>query len=132
MKYLLLFALIISSLFSEIKWEKDFNTAQKKAMEENKPILVFIERLNPPCRWCEKMKNTTLKDKKIQDIINSNFIAVKVAREKKEYPPSLKAKYVPTTFFLTNDGKLIGKSVGYWDVEDFKTDLLYVIKRSGN
>jgi len=104
--------------------------AQKKAIKENKPILVFLERVSPPCRWCEKMKRTTLKDKNIQNIINKNFIAVKITREKKDYPSFLKSKYIPTVFFLTKNGKSIGKSVGYWDAKDFKADLLYILKKA--
>ena len=130
MKKILFFLILTTSLFSQIEWEKDFATAQKRAKEEKKLILVFMERIDPPCRWCQKMKNETLKDKKIQNIINRYFIPVKVIKEIKNYPSFLKSKFVPTIFYLTKETKLIGKTVGYWDTKDFQSDLEYVLKRA--
>ncbi|WP_281951254.1 thioredoxin family protein [Nitrosophilus kaiyonis] len=129
MKKILLLILFISSLFSQINWQNSYKNALNLAKKTKKPLLVFMQRLNPPCRWCEKMKNTTLKDEKIANIINKYFIPVKIVREKKNYPNFLKSKYVPAIFILDFNEKPITKIVGYWDVNDFESDLRYILKK---
>ena len=75
------------------------------------------------------MKKTTLKDEKIANLINRYFIPVKIVREEKNYPNFLKSKYVPAIFILDFNEKPITKIVGYWDVNDFESDLRLILKK---
>lgn len=127
MKKILFLMLFAVAIFAEIHWQKDYQTALQKAQQEQKPLFVFMERLDPPCRWCEKMKKFTLSNKEIASTINKHFIAVKVTREKRNYPSFLHSKYVPAIFILDHNNKPITKVIGYWDVNDFKSDLRYIL-----
>ena len=129
MKKLIFIFMGAAWLFGAIQWESDFQTAYKKALEEKKPLFVFMQRLSPPCRWCEKMKHTTLHDANISNTINQRFIALKVTRENRDYPASLYSQYVPAIFIIdpaTN--KIITRIIGYWDVQDFQSDLDYIFR----
>jgi len=129
LKTILYLSLINTLLFSQINWNDSYNSALKKARELKKPLFIFMERKNPPCRWCQKMEKETLNDEKISQIINKNFIPIKIAKEKKDYPSFLDSKYVPTIFILDYKQKPITKIVGYWGINDFESDLNYILKK---
>jgi len=124
MKKLLTLIILTLSLFASIEWQTDFAKAFTQAKEQNKPLFVFIERHDPPCRWCQLMKRTTLSDEEIVNYINKNFIAVRLVRESSDYPDELYPNFVPTIYVITPDERIIKKIVGYWPKEDFQSDLL--------
>ncbi len=120
---------IIGSLFAHINWQKDFQTAYTRALEEKKPLFVFMQRVDPPCRWCEKMKHSTLSDTNISNTINQHFIAIKVTREDQNYPSFLYSQYVPAIFIIEpTTNKIVTRVIGYWNVEDFQSDLDYILR----
>jgi aspartyl-tRNA(Asn)/glutamyl-tRNA(Gln) amidotransferase subunit B len=52
--------------------------------------------------------------------INKDYISLRVTRGKDDYPESLEAPGVPTTYFLDNKGNpIIRKVMGYWNIEDY-------------
>ncbi len=102
----------------ELEWVDSYEEAQEHAINENKPILLLMTA--ETCRWCRKLESTTLEDDSIADRINAKYISVNVTRDIDSYPPCLKAKMVPKSFFIFPDGKLIIRGViGYWSVEDY-------------
>ncbi len=123
MKKLFILLTLTLSLFATIEWQTDFNKAFAQAKKLNKPLFVFIERHEPPCRWCQLMKRTTLADEEIANYINKNFIAVRLVRESSNYPDELYPNFVPTIYVITPDERIIKKIVGYWPKEDFQSDL---------
>ncbi|BCD61778.1 hypothetical protein NitYY0826_C0641 [Nitratiruptor sp. YY08-26] len=122
MRKILILILASLTLFASINWYTDFNKAYQESLATNKPLFVFIERLNPPCQWCHKMKTTTLKDPKIIDFIKKYFIAVKLDRDTSDYPDELYPRYVPTIYVIQKE-KVIKRIIGYWSKEDFWSDL---------
>ncbi len=116
-------------LFASIEWMDDFDKAFAKAKKLNKPLFVFIERLDPPCRWCHKMKTTTLSDEKIANYINDHFVPVKLDRDSSNYPDELYPRFVPTIYVITPDERIVKKIVGYWEVGDFWSDLRDIERR---
>ncbi|BCD59827.1 MULTISPECIES: DUF255 domain-containing protein [unclassified Nitratiruptor] len=123
MKQILGFILFSSFvLASSIKWQHNFQEAYDLALQEKKPLFVFIERVDPPCRWCNKMKTTTLQDPKIIQFINQHFIAVRLDRDTSSYPGNLFPKYVPTIYVIQRK-KVIKRIIGYWSKKDFWSDL---------
>jgi len=52
------------------------------AKEKNKPILVYFYKKN--CQYCDKMKRETLSDVSVINIINNNFIPVKIDSRTKD------------------------------------------------
>ena len=59
----------------EIDWIT-LEKAEKFAEKYNRDILILFYR--PGCEYCEKMKQTTLKDPQITQIINENFLPVMI------------------------------------------------------
>ncbi len=122
-KTAVLVTMLVYSLFASIEWHKSYEEALAEAKRTNRPVFVFMQRKEPPCRWCELMKNTTLKDSEIEKKIEENFIPLMLTREKRNYPKKLYSRYVPTIYVLSPDGKIVKKIVGYWDKKDFLSDL---------
>ncbi len=127
MKRLFAVLLLATSLFAEIEWHGSYEEALKKAKELNRPLLVLV--VSEHCRWCHKLQDETLADPAVENYINRRFVAFLVDREKGKYPSYIKAKYVPTTFYITPDEKMIIKPVeGYWDAADYMSDLRLVVR----
>jgi len=128
MKYILLILTLSFSLFANsIEWQKDYKTTLEKAQKEDKMLFVFIGSKN--CKYCEKLKNTTLKNKKIITNINKKYASVFVMRDKDDYPSKLHTKATPMLYFLDKNENIIDYSLGYWDEVDFDFILKDVDKR---
>ncbi|MDB0027464.1 thioredoxin family protein [Flavobacteriales bacterium] len=89
MKNLLLLVFVYSSLFSfsqgAVKTEIDWiplEKAKKYAKKYDKNILVFFYKKE--CPYCEEMKKETLSDQTVIDLININFLAVKIDSRTKD------------------------------------------------
>ena len=89
MKNLLLLVFFCSSLFSfsqgAVKTEIDWITlekAKKYAKKYDKNILVFFYKKE--CPYCEEMKKETLSDQTVIDLININFLPVKIDSRTKD------------------------------------------------
>jgi uncharacterized protein YyaL (SSP411 family) len=65
-----------------IHWYPYGDEALELARQQNRPILLSIGYSS--CHWCHVMSDESFSDQEIADIINKNFIAIKVDRE--EYP----------------------------------------------
>jgi thioredoxin-related protein len=134
MKYIILTLIISTSLFSvqnnelvNVDWQENYKTALNKAKNTNKLLLVFIT--SKDCKFCEKLKNTTLKEPEIVNKINQKYSSVIVMKDRDPFPKKLNAKATPILYFLDKNEKIIDYSVGYWDKVDFKYILKDVEKR---
>ncbi len=126
---MLLFAALLSG--AELSWADSYADAVAKAKAENKNVLVLISK--DRCRWCKKLKTTTLQDEAVVARVERGYVAVEVTRGVDDYPEYLKAKMVPMSYFLYPDGSLIMRGVaGYWSTEDYMSfldDVDYKIKK---
>lgn len=128
MRHLLLILVISTSIFSaSIEWHKDYNSALKNAQKEDKLLFVFIT--SKDCKFCEKLKNTTLKDKEIVNKVNQDYSSVIVMKDRDYFPKKLSAKATPMLYFLDKDENIIDYSLGYWNKVDFNFILKDVKKR---
>ncbi|PKB82378.1 MAG: hypothetical protein BZY88_04720 [SAR202 cluster bacterium Io17-Chloro-G9] len=96
-----------STQTNEISWLPWGVDAFAKAQEENKPVLLSISAAW--CHWCHVMDETTYPDTDVAELINREFIAIRVDSE---HRPDINSRYNvggwPTTAFLTGHGGLIG------------------------
>ncbi|CAA6806298.1 MAG: Unknown protein [uncultured Sulfurovum sp.] len=100
-----------------IPWEKDLNTAFKKAKIENKIIMVMAT--SDDCRWCEKMKKNTLSKAHVIKKLK-NYILVMADKETKEETNQLPPfQHVPMIFFMTHEKETLDTLRGYFSPEDF-------------
>ena len=100
-----------------IPWEKDLETAFKKAKEQHKVVLVMA--VSDGCVWCNKMKKETLAQAQVAKALE-NYILVMADREtpheKEQLPPF---KHVPIIFFMTHKKEALDNIRGYFTAEDF-------------
>jgi uncharacterized protein len=101
-----------SAMHQPIRWHEWGDDAFASARRENKPMLLDIGAVW--CHWCHVMDRESYDDPEIAQIVNENFIAVKVDRDER---PDIDSRYQiavsaltgqggwPLTAFLTPDGK---------------------------
>ncbi|MBZ5524021.1 MAG: thioredoxin domain-containing protein [Acidobacteriia bacterium] len=101
-----------SAMHQPIHWHEWGPEPFEKAKRENKPILLDIGAVW--CHWCHVMDRESYDDPEIAQIINENFIAIKVDRDER---PDVDSRYQsavqsisgqggwPLTGFLTPAGK---------------------------
>jgi thioredoxin-related protein len=110
----------------DFKLFKDWEAVLKESMERKKTIM--IDFYTTWCGPCKMMDANVFSDKSLGTLINEDFIAIKIQIDSTNtddehvrswYTDSrlLKNRYsieaFPTTLFLSPDGNLIFKSIGY-------------------
>jgi uncharacterized protein YyaL (SSP411 family) len=105
-------AYLRSAMHQPVRWHEWGQEVFAAASRENKPILLDIGAVW--CHWCHVMDRESYDDPEVAQIINENFIAVKVDRDER---PDIDSRYQaavsaiggqggwPLTAFLTPDGK---------------------------
>src|ERR1700686_4368161 len=101
-----------SAMHQPIRWHEWGEEAFAAARRLNKTILLDIGAVW--CHWCHVMDRESYDDPEVAQIVNDNFIAVKVDRDER---PDIDSRYQvavnaltgqggwPLTAFLTPDGK---------------------------
>ncbi len=88
----------------------DINEARKKAGEEGKLIFVdFYASWCTPCQWMEK---TTFADEEVANIINKDFVALKVNIDEfsgYDLKIAYQVKYLPTMLIFNSQGQVIDR-----------------------
>lgn len=105
---------LLQHAHNPVDWYPWGDEAFKKAKHFNRPILLSIGYST--CHWCHVMEEESFEDKEIAEMINQNYVAVKVDREER---PDVDAIYMtavqamighggwPMTVWLTPDRKPI-------------------------
>jgi uncharacterized protein YyaL (SSP411 family) len=101
-----------SAMHQPVAWHEWGAEAFARATAEDKPILLDIGAVW--CHWCHVMDRESYEDPELAEVINQNFIAVKVDRDER---PDVDTRYQaavaaisgqngwPLTAVLTPDGK---------------------------
>ena len=105
-------AYLRSAMHQPVRWHEWGEEAFALAQRENKPILLDVGAVW--CHWCHVMDRESYESSEVAEIINQNFVAVKVDRDER---PDVDSRYQaavsamtgqggwPLTVFLTPDGK---------------------------
>lgn len=109
----------------EVKWQENFEKAQKLAKRKNRPLLVFFTGSD----WCSPCKNLHkdfFETEKFRKIVKKKYILYKadfprrtdlITPEKKRENRKIQQKYgvrgYPTVLILNSKGDEIGRRVGY-------------------
>ncbi len=118
-----IFFILLLSVFTlwgaDIKWEKDYSTAIAKAKAANKPMMFIIS--NHACHFCVQFENSTLKDPKVVQKLNSDYVsAVVYLDENPIYPHQLNVPGTPGTWFIKPNGEpMFEPLMGAIGSEDF-------------
>jgi len=73
---------LIQHLYNPVDWRPWGEDAFKTAEAENKPVFISIGYST--CHWCHVMAHESFEDENIAELLNANFVCVKIDRE--EYP----------------------------------------------
>ena len=93
-------------------WQAWGDAAFKQAQAENKPIFLSIGYST--CHWCHVMAHETFEDQAVADVLNKNFIAIKLDREERPDVDDIYMSAVqainghggwPLSVWLTPEGK---------------------------
>jgi thiol:disulfide interchange protein len=105
--------------FFKGSWKAVLNEAQK----QNKPV--FIDIYTTWCGPCKQMARQAFPDAKVGEKFNANFISYQLDAERGE-GVQIARKYTvtayPTTLFVSPDGALIHRVVGYGGIQAMLTE----------
>ena len=125
--YTLLLALMMgANVFAqEINYyNKSWAEIKAKAKAENKYIMV--DAYTDWCGWCKVMDKETMKDAKVVDFLNKNFVPVKMEMEHGE-GTLMAMKYhisaFPTFMFFNPAGEYVYTAMGYRQTPAFMEEL---------
>lgn len=82
-----------------VKWYEWGETAFNRAINENLPILLSIGYST--CHWCHVMAHESFEDLEVADLLNRNFICIKVDREER---PDIDNFYMTVSQLMTGGG----------------------------
>ncbi len=82
-----------------VDWFPWGDEAFSKANEENLPVLLSIGYST--CHWCHVMAHESFEDDSVAELMNSNFVNIKVDREER---PDIDSVYMTYTQALTGQG----------------------------
>ncbi|BBB33630.1 conserved hypothetical protein [Thermotomaculum hydrothermale] len=130
----LLFILLLLTSCSNIervKW-REFSNALLEQEESDKPIMFFF--YSTSCMYCKMMEKSTLNNREISEIINKNFIPIKLNVDNKlplgkdlpspsQLAATFRVKGVPAIFFVNKEHKIIKTVTGFQPVFLFKKHL---------
>jgi thioredoxin-related protein len=109
------------------KWEE----AREKAKSENKYL--FVDCYTEWCGWCKILDKNTFSNAKVAELMNANFVSVKIDMEK-DYGINLAMKYrvnaFPTGLIFNSKGQLVYRILGYQDAEPFITTVSKAMNQS--
>src|SRR5438309_512203 len=91
---------------AEIHWRPWEEAAFEEARGKDKPILLSISAVW--CHWCHVMDETTYSDQRVIDLLNRDYVPVRVDNDLR---PDINGRYNmggwPTTAFLTPQGDIL-------------------------
>ena len=98
---------------SEIEWQHSLSTTTfEQAKKEGKLILLTLEA--NWCHWCHVMEDSTYSNSEVQQLLEENFICVKVDQDANPELASRYRKYGwPATIVLNAKGEDLLKKAGY-------------------
>jgi len=103
---------LLQHAYNPVKWYTWNEDALKKAKDENKPIFLSIGY--SACHWCHVMAHESFENEDIAQIMNENFVNIKVDREERPDIDDIYQKVCqlvtgsggwPLSVFLTPDQK---------------------------
>ena len=90
---------LLQHAHNPVDWYPWGEEAFAKAREENKPVLLSIGY--SACHWCHVMAHESFEDEQIAQLMNENFVNIKVDREER---PDLDQIYMNAVQMMTHHG----------------------------
>ncbi|MDY6933158.1 MAG: thioredoxin domain-containing protein [Spirochaetota bacterium] len=90
---------LLQHAHNPVDWYPWGEEALDKAQNENKLIIVSIGYA--ACHWCHVMEQESFEDEKVAQLMNDNFVAIKVDREER---PDIDQVYMNAVLLITGSG----------------------------
>ncbi|HEX3016289.1 MAG TPA: thioredoxin domain-containing protein [Caproicibacter sp.] len=90
---------LLQHAYNPVNWFPWSDEAFQKARVEDKPVFLSIGYST--CHWCHVMEHESFEDEQVAQVMNSDFIAIKVDREER---PDIDAVYMSVCQTLTGSG----------------------------
>ncbi len=103
--------------FEKITNLKELAAKRAEALREHKPIVIYFHAEH--CRVCEKLKNTTLKDAKVREMLKSSYMPLMVDMTDKSdkdanaIKEKLKVFGPPAFIIIDADGEVVEDEIAY-------------------
>ena len=112
-----------------LKWTGDLATAWETAREQQRPLLLFVTM--DGCPHCQKMKQTTLRDKDVQSDLQSGFIPVALnVKDEPELAKKLRLRLFPALVVIQPDGNVLESIGGYQTPKQLREKLSATIRQA--
>jgi len=116
---------------NEIEWLTSYRESRKQSKDFNIPILIEVTGNN--CFYCKKMNLTTLNNPTVVNLINKNFISLKIDSTKdREIAMSLGVRLLPTFIIADPHGSVISSIEGFSPAEEFKLFIINSLAKFSN
>jgi thioredoxin-related protein len=103
-------------------WHSDLKSAWETASEQQRPLLVFLT--TDGCAYCQKMKQTTLRDKGVQVDVSTRFIPVVLnAKDEPDLVKLLKIRVYPSVVVIEPSGDVVESISGYQTAKQLRDKL---------
>lgn len=103
-------------------WHSDLKTAWETASEQERPLLVFLT--TDGCAYCQKMKQTTLRDKGVQADLSARFIPVVLnSKDEPDLVKMLKIRVYPSVVVIEPSGDVVESISGYQTAKQLREKL---------
>nr|WP_315025064.1 thioredoxin domain-containing protein [uncultured Aminipila sp.] len=90
---------LLQHAYNPVNWYPWCEDAFAKAKEEDKPIFLSIGYST--CHWCHVMAHESFEDNQVAEILNNNFVSIKVDKEER---PDIDSIYMAVCQMLTGSG----------------------------
>ncbi|GET32801.1 thioredoxin [Prolixibacter bellariivorans] len=90
---------LLQHAHNPVNWYPWGNKALEKAKSENKLLLISIGY--SACHWCHVMEHESFEDTEVADLMNRNYVCIKVDREER---PDVDKIYMTAVQLLTRQG----------------------------
>jgi thioredoxin-related protein len=116
--------LLFSISIHAIEW-LSYDEAKVLQKKNHKPIMLDVMR--DTCHYCKKMDKEVFDNKEMAQWLQERFILVQINLDEDLMPIDEEVTFTPTFYFLDENGKILKKIPGSWNIQDFK-DLTRKIK----
>ncbi len=89
----------------------NYAQALRVAKNSKKSLFILIGKEN--CPWCNKLKNTTLQDRKLTELLNRDFVVVLLDKNRDKFPTQYDPSRVPVIYMANFNEKVFVKKLGY-------------------
>ncbi|MDH4944463.1 DUF255 domain-containing protein [Sulfurimonas sp. C5] len=115
---------IVTASLEAFQW-LSYSDALEVQKKTNKPIMLDVMR--DTCHYCLKMEKNVFQDPEMARWLEERFIPAQINLDNEKLPLDEQIMLTPTFFFLDENGKILKKIPGSWNIQDFK-DLTKGIK----